>query len=626
MSEATLPDDALELEPETSGEDLARRWGWTAVAAVGLLAYANTFQAPFIFDGKNYIEDNPKIRAFAALRERGAWPTRDDWEQLYRFAPTRVLGNLTFAVNHGLAGYDPISWHATSLAIHIVAGWAFYGAARAALRSPKLPPRYGAAAERLALVTALLWTAHPLCTQSVTYLYQRFESLMGMFCLLVVYATARYAATERLRWAVLGVGACLLGMASKEVMITAPLVVLWYDRVFLAESFAELFRRRGGYYFALACTWLLSAYLIRETKSAYPNAGILDYTRVTAQEYALAQTGVVLHYFRLVVWPWNQNIDYAWKAPVVWKLGERWPSAVDWRALLPPLAAMTILLATTAVWIFHRPALGFLAGTVLLVLAPTSSFAPIVDLAFEHRMYLPSAAAVALVVVCGYEAIGRMLRRLGRSEDDVETVRLVTSWIVIAALVVLTLRRNHDYRSHTALWRDVCLKAPHNPRAAYNYGVYLQLEGSRPNDPVIDQAIEQYFATLALDPNYADAHLNLGALYAWRGDPTKAEAHYQELLKLRPADPQALWGLASANEHLNKPDWAKYYVDWLLQVDPQHADGKLLKERLLAASAATAPAVPSVGTADATGAPTSPGASGSTSSAVPTPNAPTPRE
>ena len=613
MSDVETPDDALESVPETTGEDLARRWGWAALSVAVVAAYANTFQVPFVFDGKNYIEDNPAVRALASLRDDGVWPAPERWLELFRFAPTRCLGNLTFAINHYFAEYDPVSWHATSLAIHLAAAAALYGAARAAFASQNLHGRYAGSAERLALTVALLWGVHPLGTQSVTYLYQRFESLMGLGCLLTLYATARYAQTERRRWGALGVIACLAGMASKEVMITAPLVALWYDRVFLAESFAEVFRRRGPYYFALASTWLLLAFLIHKTKAAYPGAGILDYQRVTAQEYALAQTGVVVHYLKLVVWPVGLNIDYAWRAPVDWNLGERWPSSIDWHALVPSAAAIGVALAITARWIRRRPALGFLAGTVFLVLAPTSSFAPIVDLAFEHRMYLPSAAAVALVTVLVYEGLGRLLRRLGRPEEDVETARLLTACFVIAVLIVLTLRRNHDYRSHTALWRDVCLKAPHNPRAAYNYGVYLQLEGSQPNDAVIDQAIRQYFATLALDANYADAHLNLGQLYAWRSDPEQAETHFQELLRLRPDDPQALWGLANASEQRRKPEWARYYVDRLLQVVPNHADGRSLKDRLEAG--ATLPEPPSTA-APATGSSTS---GGGASSPHPTP-------
>ena len=51
-------------------------------------------------------------------------------------------------------------------------------------------------------------------------------------------------------------------MASKEVMVSAPLMVLLYDRAFLAGSFREALRRRRGVYLALAATWLLLGWLV----------------------------------------------------------------------------------------------------------------------------------------------------------------------------------------------------------------------------------------------------------------------------------------------------------------------------------------------------------------------------
>ena len=55
---------------------------------------------------------------------------------------------------------------------------------------------------------------------------------------------------------------CLAGMATKEVMVTAPVVVFLYDRTFVAGSFAEVWRRRRAVHVSLAATWLLLAALV----------------------------------------------------------------------------------------------------------------------------------------------------------------------------------------------------------------------------------------------------------------------------------------------------------------------------------------------------------------------------
>ena len=113
-------------------------------------------------------------------------------------------------------------------------------------------------ADWLALAIALLWAVHPLLTESVTYVIQRTELLMGMFFLATLYCFIRGATTEsrgaRAAWYVAAVIACALGMGSKEVMVTAPLVVLIYDRLFLAGGYVRALRSRWPIYVGLACT------------------------------------------------------------------------------------------------------------------------------------------------------------------------------------------------------------------------------------------------------------------------------------------------------------------------------------------------------------------------------------
>ena len=116
---------------------------------------------------------------------------------------------------------------------------------------------------RLALAVAVLWTIHPLQTETVTYISERCESLMGLFYLLTLYCFIRGKDSENSTgWFTLSVISCLLGMASKEVMVTAPLMVFLYDRTFISGRFREAWKRHGRFYLALAGTWLLLGLLI----------------------------------------------------------------------------------------------------------------------------------------------------------------------------------------------------------------------------------------------------------------------------------------------------------------------------------------------------------------------------
>ena len=180
---------------------------------------------------------------------------------------------------------------------------------------------WGAAATPLALAVALLWAVHPLQTESVTYVVQRAESLVGLFYLLTLYGLVRGATAARpLGWYAVAALACLLGMATKEVMVSAPLVALLYDRTFLAGSFREAVRRRYGLYMALAATWPLLEQLIYASWGRGNTAGF-D-AGVNCWTYLGMQCQAIVHYLRLCAWPLRS----------CWIMARAWPKgSCPWR-------------------------------------------------------------------------------------------------------------------------------------------------------------------------------------------------------------------------------------------------------------------------------------------------------
>ncbi len=573
---------------DSPSERRTRCFGWPAIVIAVLVAYANSFQTPFVFDGANYLYEPETVRDISSF---------DKILKLLDKGQTRALVYLTFGIDYRIYKYDERGWHATNTAIHIFAALALYGIARHAFRSWRAQPYFHGVEERAALVVALIWAVHPLNTQSVTYLYQRQESLMGMFYLLTLFSLTKLADAQSagrrggLLWSAISVAACAAGMASKEVMITAPLVVLWYDRVFCARSWGDLLRRRGLYYLALSATWGMLYWLMSRTWGVYASAGILDSGRVTPMEYALTQPGVIARYIRLALLPYGLNIDYAWPKAVTWPLPDAsgaitWlPSDVDWSAIARGFAVVGGLMMLTFVAMFRAPALGFLGGAFFVVLAPTSSVAPIIDYCFEHRMYLPLAPLLALVVVGIRQGWRAMAARCGYSSVIVSSVLEITTWLAVATLIALTLVRNHDYRSTTALWGDAARKAPENPRAQYNYGVYLQIDGE------VDHAIKQYHRCIKLDPNYTDAYLNLGRIAMYRGKPEDAEQCFLDLLEKTQElegyhqHAEAAYSLAKLRFDAQDPGTARYYLDRLFQYQPEHEDGRKLAGEVEAALA-----------------------------------------
>jgi tetratricopeptide (TPR) repeat protein len=483
--------------------------------------------------------------------------------------------NLTLALNYALGGTDPRGYHAFNLAVHALAALTLFGLARRTLRRT----RYAPEALPLALAVSLLWAVHPLLTESVTYVVQRAESLMGFFYLLTLYGFIRSVESAApVRWQIFTVVACLLGMATKEVMATAPLVVLLYDRTFVAGGWSAALRARWKFYAALAATWLLLGWLVlgAENRGGTAGLGAGD----SPWTYALTQSRAIVHYVRLALWPSPLVFDYG--TAQITRLG----------AALPFVAIVLALLAAALIALRRWPAAGFPGAAFFLILAPSSSFVPIaVQPMAEHRMYLPLAAVTALAVL----ALHHWLRRASRP---------VFAALVLA-LGMATIARNAAYRSPVALWSDSVAKFPASARAhdqlaealaaegrvaeaLPHYEEAIRLEQSAPDSgrtllgqfhinhgnallaagrtseamhaydralafaatemlahynlgcvlletDRLDEAGRQFVQVLKLDPSHVSAHTNLGSVLLRQGRPTEALAHYETALRLAPS-------------------------------------------------------------------------------------------
>jgi hypothetical protein len=208
---------------------------------VGSVAYATSFKGAFLFDDGVNIIENPNVRSLWPLTGAMSAPSTSG-------LTTRPIVCLSLALNYALCGYAVWGYHAFNLAVHLLAGLTLYGIVRRSLLSERLQARFGEHAEVLAWAAATIWTVHPLQTESVTYIIQRCESMMGLFYLLTLYTVIRAIQSRRVvAWSVAAVLCCALGMATKEVMVTAPVVVLLYDRAFGAGSLASALRLRWGH-------------------------------------------------------------------------------------------------------------------------------------------------------------------------------------------------------------------------------------------------------------------------------------------------------------------------------------------------------------------------------------------
>ncbi len=525
----------------TPAESSRRRiiWAGGLLVVLALVAYHNTFGLPFVFDDELAITKNPSIRQLWSLGDVLSPPQNGSG------AAGRPLVNLSFALNYALSGEAVWSWHALNLLIHAGAGLALFGLVRRTLLRPGLPARVRDAALPLGVTVAAVWIAHPLQTESVTCVVQRTESLVALFYLLTFYGFVRGVAQspESGRWLGFSVAAGLLGMASKEVMVTAPVLVLAYDRTFVAGTVREAWRRRWRYYLALAGTWLLLAALLVQAGGGRSDGAGFG-LGVSSWDYLLTQCRALGIYLKLAVWPHPLVLDYG--TGVV----------RDWREVVPQGLLVLALLGVTAWAWWRRPVVGFMGVAFFVILAPSSSVVPLVGQTIaEHRMYLPLAAVVTLLVIAAHAWLRRW-----------------TWWGCGAVAVVfcaLTIDRNRDYHSEFWLWADVVQKYPSNARGQFNYANELAKLSGR-----TEEALVHYAAAVRLKPDYPEAHYNFAnQLAKLSGRSAEAIAHYEAALRDSPGYVEAHNNLAV--ELVKLPGrWADAvaHYETALQLKPDYAD------------------------------------------------------
>ncbi|MCZ7647400.1 MAG: tetratricopeptide repeat protein [Planctomycetota bacterium] len=567
------------LDPELPPPDSRFTPGRASLLLIVLVGgvYATAFGGAWLLDDFDSILNSPNVRSLTPLRSSMGAPPGST-------VTARPLVAFTLALSYALSGYETWGYHLLNILAHLSVTLLLFGVVRRTLLSPRCRERFGASATGVAFAAALLWALHPLGTICVTYVIQRAESIGALFTLLALYALIR-----RLEgglgwfWSLVAVLACAAGMGSKENVFALPLLALLYDGMLGPDGWREALRKRWGFYALLASTWaLLAAAMLSGARLEMLGSRAEVTGRWT---YLLTQAEVLVHYLKLVVAPWGQRFIYDW--PLAASLGQ---------VAAQGLFVVALLLGTA--WGCARGrAWGFAGAVFFLVLAPTSSLVPLSLVAGEQRMYLPSAAALVLLVAAGSALLRRLL-----PERAVPAAGVALLAVFACALAALTVRRNLLFHDEVRVWEEVLEAEPENGRALHGLGMlylrrkepaealpYLERGIDFADQPVRthnalgaaylllkreDEARREFETALELDPDFTDALNNLATIQVNREEYARAEATYQRSLKRMPGQAAPLMGLGFIRMRQGKLEEAIAYLKRAVAADPASADAQ----------------------------------------------------
>ena len=404
---------------------------------VGIVAYWNSFDAPLVFDDFLTIQKNEGVRL-------GDYLSTD----LISFGNRQLL-YFTLGVNYAIAGQNVWGYHLFNLILHLINGILILFVAMAILRQvigdEKLIRWY-------AILAAGIFLTHPVQTESVTYISSRSELLSTFFYILAFLVFIKVPH----RWiglllSLIVAALFTLGMSAKETILSLPGALFAYDFIFISKGrFRPMLSRWKFYSVFVAGGTAVGYYLVTGPLSGAVGTGLAGHLSVT--EYFLTQLRVIVRYIRILFFPVGLNLDYdIVPSTSVLELG-----------VLASLA--TLLAIVFLAWRsrFRFPVVSFSIFWFFITLAPTSSFMPITDVMFEHRLYLPMVGLCLSFPI----AVGALFRFVNdRFGLNVRAIPVGATIIVV--MIGLTILRNEVWRDETTLWADVIEKSPRKARG-YN--------------------------------------------------------------------------------------------------------------------------------------------------------------
>ena len=503
------------------------KWDYLLVSTLillGIIAYTTSFSGVFLLDDHPHITSNPYLLSERTFTEK----------VVGLFQLGRPVVNLSILVNHRVSGFQIFSYHLLNLLVHLGAGITLYLLICLVQQILSRPNIW------LAFFAAALWLLHPIQTQAVTYIIQRAESLMGLCYLLTTYFSLKWFATLNRRWVSWALVSFFVGIGSKPILVTAPFVVLMFDRFLFPKTWHETLKRSLGLYLGFV-VGLITLTLLVIFSPMDKNSGF-SVEKLSVLDFLMSQFGAVLYYLRLILWPDSLALDYSWG--LAGSLTE---------IVIPMIIVMGLI--ASGIYGFHKRKIwGFLILLYFILLAPSSSLIPIKDLMVIHRLYLP-LAAVSILLVYG-------LHYLMSSKGVLNLILC----LLIVTLCISTLVRNTTYHSESRMWEDVLRKRPNNPRAHNELGNAFLSEGRA------DEAYLHFQRAFEIEPDNPGPLMNLSNHHAYRGDLVGGEVFLQKALLIKPDYADAHYNIANIRLQQNRFEEAIGIYKKVIELKPDYSE------------------------------------------------------
>jgi len=560
-----------------------RRITLAVIILAGILLYSNTLNYPqFLFDGNMFLLNNPLFKDldyYARLFDIKDFSSLDEKFGLSPDVTTnfmmRPVAYITFSINYLISGFDPAAFRSVNITIHILNSLLVFACIELFLNATQTHTNSNRFSNRfIPASSAFIFLLHPMQTESVTYITQRFTSLAALFYLTTIWLYFIWTKQERsgknrnyLRW--ISVAMLLLGMLARESLFTAPFLLVLLELTVLGNDLKTALRRTAPHLMLLpvipVMVIMISAAQYNTAPSLHEAINVVNYVDFPISHYALTQLVMVVTYFRLYLLPYGQNID---PDPPLYTLPYQWPVILSALVIISMVGGSFLLYRKNrtdirCVLVFVGVCWYFLALTV------SSSFIPLPDLMAEHRAYFSSIGLImALISLLDLlrTALGEKKRIGGMF------VAGITVWC--AVLIVLTYNRNTVWRSSLHLWSDAVRKSPDKDRPWYNLGLAYKTAGRS------SEAVKCFRKAIELNPEWGKAYESLAVMLLHLKQFQEAVKVSIRGIEADPANPVLYNNLGIAYAEMDQDDAARQAFSTAIALRPGYENAMLNLDRL----------------------------------------------
>ncbi|MFL6590360.1 MAG: tetratricopeptide repeat protein [Chthoniobacterales bacterium] len=527
---------------EASGRFSFWIWGLLLVGAT-ILAYQPAGRASFIWDDDVYVTANKLLTAPDGLGR--IWFSLESPSQYFPLVYT------TFRLEHAIWGLNPAGYHWVNILLHAANALVLWQL----LRLLRI---------RGAWFAAALFALHPVHVESVAWITERKNVLMGFFFLLALICWTRFVeqrSRNKWRWYGLAIACYALALFSKTTACTLPaalLLILWL------RHDAITWRRIGQIVPFVVLGIAMGLVTIWWERYHQGTQGTLF--AIGLPERFLIASRAFWFYLGKLVWPAHLSFSYPH-----WEISAGHLADYVWVAAIAALA-VAIYFGRRRAGRSPEVGLVFFAATLAPVLGFIMLYTFRYSFVADHYQYLASIGPLALVAAATTTAFA-FLRREQRF------LQPVICGAILLLLGFRTWAQCGAYSDPESLWRAVIAENPQSWMAHNNLGIALVQSGR------IEEAFEHYHKALEINPEYAEAYYNLGnaLLRAQRVD--EAITDYKKALELEPRISAAHGNLAAIFLRRGELDEAIARFEKALELDSGNATyHRLLADALRRAS------------------------------------------